>query len=117
MKQAILIILSILFLNPEIYGYERVTVEQYIENGIVKTRRKNSLEGIGPSFIEKVKVVEEKDPITGIVKKTVSVFLSNCKDVELKDAKAQELQNGDAIRFKLGSVSSCEIKSWEKYKF
>lgn len=105
-----------LFLEP-VFSYQSVTLEQYVENGIIKTRKKKALDGIGPAFIEKVKVVEEKDEVTGVIKKTVTVFMSNCKNIELKDPKAQVLKNGDAIRFRLGSVDSCDIKSWEKYQF
>lgn len=117
MKTLNMLFLFCLLITDSAWSYQRVQLEQYIENGIIKTRRKNSLEGIGPSFIEKVKITEDKDAVTGVVKKTVTVFIRNCKDVELKDSKAQELKNGDAIRFRLGSVDSCDIKSWEKYKF
>ena len=115
MKILYFIIATILSLD--LYAYQRVEIEQYIENGIIKTRRKNSLSGIGPTFIEKVTVKEEIDSTTNLPKKTITVFVRNCKNIELKDSKAQELKNGDAIKFRLGSVDSCDIKSWEKYKF
>ena len=109
-----LILLSLIF-SLNAHSRSKVMLEQYVENGMIKTRKK-TLDGIGPSQIEKVRVSEQNDPVTNVKTNKVTVFVSQCKEIELTDSKAQSLKNGDAIRFKLGS-GSCQIESWEKYQF
>lgn len=82
----------------------------------VQNQKKKEIEGIGMKFTAPVKVVEEKDETTGIITKTVSVWVRNCKDIILTDDRAKkELKDGDMISFRFDAADSCSIKAWDRF--
>ena len=107
------IILLFLFLGFNISEARREVYETVKEYGVWKTKKKE-LDGVGFTLIETVRIKEDIDPQTQVKTKKISVFFGNCKEMELKDQKAQSLNAGDHIRFRMTSMDSCQISSWEK---